>query len=35
MRDPDGRAAGKMRIHWKGMAASELAELSRMILERT
>jgi len=26
---------GKMRIHWKGMAASELAELSRMILERT
>ena len=26
---------GKMRIHWKGMTASELAQLSRMILEQS
>ena len=26
---------GKMRIHWKGMAASELAQLSRMLMEQT
>lgn len=25
---------GKIRIHWKGMTASDLAELSRMILEQ-
>jgi len=26
---------GKMRIHWKGMAASDLAQLSRMLMEQT
>lgn len=25
---------GKIRIHWKGMTASDLTELSRMILEQ-
>jgi hypothetical protein len=25
---------GKMRIHWKGITASDLAELSRMLWER-
>jgi hypothetical protein len=26
---------GKMRIHWKGMTAADLAEFSRMILGQT
>lgn len=26
---------GKMRIHWKGMTAADLAQFSRMILEQT
>ena len=26
---------GKMRIHWKGMTASDLVQLSRMIMEQT
>ena len=30
----EGRRPGKMRIHWKGMSASDVAELSRALLEQ-